>query len=139
MKTHQERDTARIVSVHKVKTLKYRSFLRVAAVAALTAALGIWHLSLVDGWFANLMGDVLIILALVLIGEGARFGLKFARLYSVWTSITCAMVVFTFCFGIAQLLEHWTLLPAHRTSLWSMLVWIGFVLGVLTFFVSDVE
>jgi|DeeseametaMP1786_FD_contig_31_1087618_length_1107_multi_6_in_0_out_0_1 uncharacterized membrane protein len=139
MRTQQERDDALIGSVHKVISHKSHSTLRIALIAAVTALVGVWQLSLPDGWFASLMGFVLIIFALLLIGEGARLGLTFARLYSGWTSTSAILIGFAICFGIARLFEYWSLLPLHRTAFWSLAIWFGFLLGVMLFFAAETD
>lgn len=139
MRTQQERDDALIGGVHKVISSKNHSILRVALIAAVTAFCGVWQLSLAEGWFASLVDLVLIVFALLLIGEGARFGLTFARLYSGWTSTGAVLIGFAICFGIARLFEYWSLLPLHRTAFWSLLIWFGFLLGVMLFFAAETE
>lgn len=139
MKTQTERDSALIGSVHQLLTLKHHSFLRVSLIAVLTAALGTWELLLEDDWLSTLMGFGLIPLALVLISEGGRFGLSFARLYSGWVSTAAILVGFTICFGIFRLFEYWSLLPLHRTASWSMLIWLGFVIGILLFYSVETD
>ena len=86
MRTQQERDDALINGVHEAISYKSHSFLRTALLTALTAFLGVWQLSLAEGWFSSLMGFLLIVSALLLISEGARFGLTIARLYGGWAS-----------------------------------------------------
>lgn len=133
MESNQERGAVLILSVLQILTSEHPSFLRVSLVAALSGALGTWQLSLLDGWFASLISVVLIVLALLLVLEGARFGLTFARVYSGWISTIAILAGLAICYGIARLFEHWGLLPLHRTAFWSMLIWFGFVLGVFQF------
>ncbi len=59
MTTQQERDDALISSVHKAISYKSHSVLRVVLFSFLTLSLGVWQLSLSEGWFSSLMGLLL--------------------------------------------------------------------------------
>lgn len=137
MTTQQERDDALINTAHKAISYKGHSFLRVALLSTLTLSLGVWQLSLSEGWFSSLMGLLMIIAALLLIGEGGRFGLTIARLYGGWGSTAGVILIFAAIFITARIFEHWGFEPLHRTIGWGMMIWLGFVIGSLLHFVAE--
>jgi hypothetical protein len=139
MTTQQERDDALINGVHKAISCKSYSFLRVVLLSALTLSLGVWELSLSEGWLSSLMGLLMIIAALLLIAEGGRFGLTIARLYGGWASTTGVIMILAAIFITARVFEHWGFEPLHRTIGWGMMLWLGFVIGSLLHFAAERE
>lgn len=137
MTTQQERDDALINGVHKAISCKNHSFLRVVLLSALTLSLGVWELSLSEGWFSSLMGLLMIIAALLLIAEGGRFGLTIARLYGGWASTTGVILTFAAIFIMARIFEHWGFEPLHRTIGWGMMLWLGLLIGSLLHFAAE--
>jgi len=137
MRTQQERDDALINGVHEAISYKSHSFLRTALLTALTAFLGVWQLSLAESWFSSLMGLLLIFSALLLISEGARFGLTIARLYGGWASTAGVILTFAAIFIMARIFEHWGFEPLHRTIGWGMMLWLGLLIGSLLHFAAE--
>jgi len=131
MRTQQGRDDTLIWGVHKAISYKKSSIFRATLFAVITVYLGVMQLLLADGWFASFVGYAMITSALLLIIEGARLGLAFGRLNNGWTSFSGILMGLVICFGIFRLFESWSLVPLQRTAFWSLLVWFGFILGVL--------
>ncbi|MFK5892931.1 MAG: hypothetical protein QM504_06895 [Pseudomonadota bacterium] len=128
-----ERDEALISSAHRMITFANPSIKRLLSLVVFGIGLSFYYLSIENeswSWIVNLLATLVLVIAMV---ETSRFSYIFSSKFNGWYGLATIIIGYMICYYLARLSEFLDLGPINKTAGWSLLVWAGWILGVLMY------